>query len=190
MSDETNHYADMLRRWAGWIKTAPEKHYEIDDEALIAAADEIDGLEATLCTTEMFAAETFSIGWGKGRDDGLEQAAAIANGFTCGGCGMDGKAGAAILKLRESIVDTAVEADRAASAAAIVAAEEAGFLRGIETAAAWHDEQATQLQRLADRWVGESSVSCKRDAEVLAMSHRTSRDFIRRLAAVEAGGDP
>ena len=35
------------------------------------------------------------------RNAALDEAAGVANGFTCGICGMDGKAAAAILALKE-----------------------------------------------------------------------------------------
>ena len=46
--------------------------------------------------TEHLVAEYFRV-----RNAALDEAAGVANGFTCGICGMDGKAAAAILALKE-----------------------------------------------------------------------------------------
>lgn len=61
-----------------------------------APADAVERLAYILCEANRFAQGQYLAMARAARDAVLEEAAQVADGFTCGACGMDGKAAAAI----------------------------------------------------------------------------------------------
>lgn len=78
--------------------------YEANDGSVWETSSEAQGKSQKNCELEALRAENAELKAAldrveQERDEAYERAAMVADSFTCGGCGMDGKAGIAIRRL-------------------------------------------------------------------------------------------